>query len=406
MACAVSIIIPVFNQWSLTRDCLVSLREKTSDDCVEVIVVDNGSTDGTPTQCPELGAQLFGEDFIFIRNEINRNFGPACNQGARKSRGKYLFFLNNDTVALNDWLTPLLNAMEKDETLGAVGPLLLFPGAKRVQHLGVTVVPGGKVMHLYESIPCDHSMAHVKRDLAAITGAALFIKKELFEICGEFFEGYKNGFEDLDLCFEVKSRGKRLSCVSESCFIHVTSQTAGRFDYDSDNSELIHNRHPEDFYPDCHIHAQRDGLEMRLTSWLKPYLALPQSRIIKIEESSRDMDIPELQRLLHGEPFWTEGYERLAVRLEEIGDFEEANYLRMVHAKLCPSERAFFLLQKGSKKAGNKIMYDQAKSLLAYISQQKKERMSLTASAKGILRWSEMHGETLLAGLYRNWQLS
>ncbi len=89
---AISVVIPVFNKWELTKACLESLAQHTPSGVVEVIVVDNGSTDETAHALAPLGKQLFGDLFAPIRWEENRNFGPACNAGAAAARAPMLFF--------------------------------------------------------------------------------------------------------------------------------------------------------------------------------------------------------------------------------------------------------------------------------------------------------------------------
>ena len=140
MTPTVSIIIPVRNQWKLTEACLRSLAEHTPQDDIQILVMDNGSTDDTSTQCAPLGAALFGSRFRHIPLGHNRNFGPACNEGAHAADADYLFFLNNDTLLTAGWLPPLLDAFARQPDLGATGPLLLYPDG-RVQHAGVTFTP-------------------------------------------------------------------------------------------------------------------------------------------------------------------------------------------------------------------------------------------------------------------------
>ncbi|TVQ97634.1 MAG: glycosyltransferase, partial [Desulfovibrionales bacterium] len=86
-----SIVIPVFNQWPLTEQCLRSLREHTPGRFFEVIVVDNASTDETATHCEALGTSLFPDRFNYLPLPENLGFGRACNFGADQAEGEFLF---------------------------------------------------------------------------------------------------------------------------------------------------------------------------------------------------------------------------------------------------------------------------------------------------------------------------
>ena len=119
---AFSVVIPVFNNWELTRACLQSLREHTSGIDVEVVVADNASSDATARELLPLGEALFHGRFQRLRFEKNRNFGPACNAGARAATAPFVFFLNNDTLPTPNWSAPLLEAFQADDSLGAVAP--------------------------------------------------------------------------------------------------------------------------------------------------------------------------------------------------------------------------------------------------------------------------------------------
>ena len=80
---------------------------------VEVIVVDNASTDGTKTACSVVGESLFGKkNFAYIRQEIKQNSAQLCNIGAKSAKGELLFFLDNDAILNDNWLPPLLAALE------------------------------------------------------------------------------------------------------------------------------------------------------------------------------------------------------------------------------------------------------------------------------------------------------
>jgi len=114
---AVSIIIPVYNQLIYTLNCLKSIIENTEGD-YEVIVVDDCSIDNSFTVLNRI------KNLKVFRNASNTGFIGTCNRGAAESRGQNLFFLNNDTMVVKNWLPPLLKLAERPD-VGAVGCKLL-----------------------------------------------------------------------------------------------------------------------------------------------------------------------------------------------------------------------------------------------------------------------------------------
>ncbi|MBO4336232.1 MAG: glycosyltransferase family 2 protein, partial [Desulfovibrio sp.] len=234
-----SIIIPVYNQWQLTKNCLEALSKTLGEESYEILIVDNGSSDETKNACETFGKKLFESRFCYQRLEKNINFGPASNFGAKKARGEFLLFLNNDTIPQAGWLRPLLNDFTDIPRLGASGPLLLYPESEpfgnTVQHLGVTVTPYKLVSHLYEGIPSTCSLAKKRRFFQIITAACMLIPKNYFMNAGMFDEHYINGIEDVDLCAHLFADNLRMTVNTASSVIHYTSQTPGRSQYESEN---------------------------------------------------------------------------------------------------------------------------------------------------------------------------
>lgn len=317
-----SVIIPVYNKWELTRNCLASLREHGSGPSFEVIVVDNGSTDATATDLASCGKSLFGERFRAIVLRENNNFGPACNIGAGAAKSPVLFFLNNDTLATPKWSAPLLNALLEDSTLGAAGPLLLYPD-DTIQHLGVAYGAFGPI-HLYNGFPKDHAVVHTGRELQAITGAALMIRANLFHDCGGFHEKYRNGFEDLDLCVQIRKRGKTLRCLPEAVMYHLESQTPGRKAEDGHNGRLFTRRCAGHIYIDQHLHAVTDDFEPFITDTLAIGVRMRQADELALTTVANGKSGETWLRLISQNPLWVNGRETLANMLEQSGNYAEA----------------------------------------------------------------------------------
>ena len=320
-----SIIIPVYNKWELTRNCLASLKEHSAGHDLEVVVVDNGSSDATATELKSLGASLFGARFVPIVFAENRNFGPACNAGAQQATAPVLFFLNNDTLLTPNWFAPLVEALLGDATLGAVGPLLLYED-NTVQHLGVVHGPRGPV-HLYRNFRRDHPVVTKRRRFQAITGAAMMLRATTFHDCGGFWPDYRNGFEDVDLCCQIYRRGLYMTCVPESVVYHLESQTPGRKDCDGHNSELVHQRCEGLFYIDQHHHVMKDGLAVKLDDTLCLSTVLQQKDELLLLQQARQLGREGFMRLVRDNPLWLLGREVLASTLEKEGGHEGAMLL-------------------------------------------------------------------------------
>ncbi len=219
-----SIIMPVFNREDLTKNCLATLLptlEGAGDG--EVIVVDNGSR-------PETAAVLAQFPWVrVLRNEENRGFAAACNQAARVATGRYVVHLNNDTVALAGWLARLLARFE-DPDVGIAGARLLYPD-DTIQHSGVMLMPfrlgpeGFVAFHCLSKFPGNSPAALSPRDFEAVTGACLVTPRELYMELGGFDEIFWNGYEDVDYCLKVRSRGLRVVYEPAAVLYHYESQS-------------------------------------------------------------------------------------------------------------------------------------------------------------------------------------
>jgi GT2 family glycosyltransferase/glycosyltransferase involved in cell wall biosynthesis len=218
-----SIIIPVFNKAEFTFQCLRSLVREINFEDTEIIVVNNASTDETD----ELLAR-FNRFVRVVRNEENRGFVDACNQGAAEARGQYLVFLNNDAVVHAGWLEELIATVEADETIGAVGSMFLYPDG-RVQEAGAIVWRDGSAFHYGWGGSADDPRYAFARDVDYCSGASLLIRRDLFERLGGFDRRFAPAYyEDVDLCFGVRAAGLRVRYQPLSRVTHFEGATAGR----------------------------------------------------------------------------------------------------------------------------------------------------------------------------------
>ncbi len=395
-----SVVIPLFNRWELTEACLKSLAEQTAGLPFEVVTVDNGSTDATPEALPTLGRELFGDLFRPLRFEENRNFAAGCNAGAAAATAPLLFFLNNDTLLTPGWAPPLLRALAGDPDLGAAGPLLLYPNSNRVQHMGVTMSML-RLVHLYAQFPAEHPAVTRPRLLQAITGAALLLPAALFRDCGGFFPEYRNGFEDLELCRNIRLRNKRLAVVPHSRVIHLESQSAGRNRYDQSNSRLFTERCGADYHPDLHQHAALDGFVSRLEPDLSLLLTLAPERAAALAPLLTE---PEraLPALL-AEPLWEEAYEPLIAFLQAQSKPAEALDLRLLHVEFFPSPAAYLSLAKAATRVRQPQLAEQAVGIMNAQTKRAKDTPRLTAQAQNLAAAARERGDQALEALLDEW---
>ena len=199
----VSIIIPVFGNPEYTDRCLESLVWSCSD--YSLVLVDNSGSYVTTHHTD-----------IFHRPETNLGFAAGCNIGASKCDTDILLFLNNDTLGTNDWLANLMSAFDDKEVVMA-GPRIIHPDGL-LQTSGIKTYHGGGAAG-GEELKDDGPT----RDVDGVTGACMAIRREAFEKFGGFDEGFKNGYDDVDLCLQVREAGMRIRYVAESEIIHHES---------------------------------------------------------------------------------------------------------------------------------------------------------------------------------------
>ncbi|HEY7784236.1 MAG TPA: glycosyltransferase [Pyrinomonadaceae bacterium] len=248
-----SIIIPVYNKADFTFQCLSSLFDEIDLATTEVIVVNNASTDETSRLLDH-----FKESVQVLDNTENRGFVDASNQGAARAKGDYLVFLNNDTVVLSNWLSALLETVERDERVGAVGSMFLYPDGM-VQEAGSIIWRTGEAFHYgWHGSPHD-TRFRFAREVDYCSGASLLIRKTLFAQLGGFDCRFAPAYyEDTDLCMGVRSLGYRVVYQPASRLVHYEGASAGRDVKTGMKNYQLVNR--EKFYDKWKEVLQRDHL--------------------------------------------------------------------------------------------------------------------------------------------------
>ncbi|OGX06896.1 MAG: hypothetical protein A3G87_00620 [Omnitrophica bacterium RIFCSPLOWO2_12_FULL_50_11] len=222
----VSIIVLNFDGKEWLKECLASLEKlHYPKDRYEVIMGDNGSTDGSG----EYVAQNFSWVRIF-RFRKNYGFCKANNLCARGAKGDYLVFLNNDTFVEKDWLRFLVEEARSGPNILSCASKMFFPQYKRghlVQTAGGVIVPSG--CGLYEGWMEEDSEAYnVPRDTGFGCAAGVLIERQFFLETGGFDEYYFYSGEEADLGFRVWAYGYKVRYVPTAVMYHFMGRTGFR----------------------------------------------------------------------------------------------------------------------------------------------------------------------------------
>jgi GT2 family glycosyltransferase/SAM-dependent methyltransferase len=203
-----------FHNKDLNRLCLESVSARTEWPNTEVIVVDNGSTDGTPEMLRERQARH--PQLRVLLNGENRGFAAAVNQGLAQASGEYLVLLNNDTVVARGWLSRLIGHLSADPALGLVGPRT--NAISNEQKLD----PGYSAIEEMPAFAARLAREHDRElfDLPMIAMFCVAMRRTVYETVGPLDERFAVGmFEDDDYCRRVRQQGLRIA-VARDVYLH------------------------------------------------------------------------------------------------------------------------------------------------------------------------------------------
>ncbi|MFP4498033.1 MAG: glycosyltransferase family 2 protein [Vulcanimicrobiota bacterium] len=231
----VSIVIPNFNDKDNLKVCLASIKKNLAEIGHEVIVIDNGSEDGS--------AEMVKTEFpwvVLIENEKNRYFATANNQGFEIARGEFIFILNSDTEVIGDIIQKMMEFMRKpeNEKVAAVNCNVYFPGGKiqqtnfRFVNLKVFLIRflilgknfiKNRFSGFYEK--CEEKV-YIDPGLPQPTpvdwflGAAVLARTSVIKELGGFDERYRLFFTDNELCYRMKQKGYELVSLPYDKIMH------------------------------------------------------------------------------------------------------------------------------------------------------------------------------------------
>ncbi len=233
----ISFVIPFRDGLPFTRRCLETLTATLPAGLAhEIILVDDGSTDGTRDWLRTLPGSCRP-----LLNERNLGYAVACNRGAAAASGEWLGLLNNDLELLPGWLEPLLAGAQRLRRAGVIGNLQLRADTRELDHAGIMIGADGKPAHMRTRPPGDGQPPGYVA-MSAVTAACALVPRALFAGLGGFDEGFRNGGEDVDFCFRADAAGHRTWLALASSVLHHVSATPGRKDHDEENSFRLFRR--------------------------------------------------------------------------------------------------------------------------------------------------------------------
>ena len=222
-----SIVLLCFNKLEYTRQCIDSVLKNTINDRYELIVVNNGSTDGTYDYLNEIKSN----NIIVIHNESNLGFSKGMNIGAKNANGKYLILLNNDTIVGEGWDIELIKTLESNNNIFAVTPITSNCGNKA--RINITHNSPDDFFKKVTNLQSYLVSQFDSDSLALFCGC--FRNDDLKNI-GYLDENFLNGWEDDDLYERILLLNKKVVISTKSVVYHYANITVGKNAYSGANN--------------------------------------------------------------------------------------------------------------------------------------------------------------------------
>lgn len=235
----ISVIILSWNTKEILDRCLESLFKdlRTFKISSEVLVIDNASSDGSP----ELVEKKY-QEVALIKNRMNVGFAKGNNQGLKMAKGKYVLFLNSDTLVKSRALEILIDYLDQNKDTAAVSPLLLNQDATIQKNPCYLRLPSlwialfyyhnflrNFIFKFFPSLFLSTTDFSVNQEVEQLPGAALMARKEILDQLNGFDENFPFYFEDSDLSLRIRKLNHKIKVIPLSKIIHLGGESAKNY---------------------------------------------------------------------------------------------------------------------------------------------------------------------------------
>ncbi len=235
----VSVVIPSKDHPDVLEQCLESFRKKTSYDCYEWIVVDNGSNEENRGRLMKLQKEY---GFLYLYEEMPFNFSRMCNMGVARARGDLILLLNDDIEIIeNSWLERMVGQALLPH-VGAVGAKLWYADTRQIQHTGITnlrIGPSHKLVTFQDDKDYYYGRNRVTYDMAGVTAACLMVSKAKYEKAGGLNESMAVSYNDVEFCFKLTEAGYYNVLRNDVVLYHHESLSRGLDEQDAGKWERL-----------------------------------------------------------------------------------------------------------------------------------------------------------------------
>lgn len=228
----VSVIIPTRGTaatiWGERRvmvtEAVRSLLQHTDHENLEIVVVYDSDT---PAEVVADLDRIAGDKFVGVRYDKPFNFSEKCNDGFVHSTGQYVLFMNDDMQVNSDRYIEQMCSLLNEEDLGATGAYLVYED-ESIQHVGLIFIRDD-LRHPYRELSSQtngyFSELRVNHEVSGVTGACMAMRRDVYEEVGGFSEDLPNNFNDVDLCYKIRSTGRRIVWLSDVRLYHFESKS-------------------------------------------------------------------------------------------------------------------------------------------------------------------------------------